>query len=137
MAPASTFEAEDEPGPHSPAESVSSTVSADGEAAIRNVGRKSLAREIEDCLERENRNRNEDTQPVVEFSIEHAVSNWFLGCQIEDLPSEPSIGEIWEIKKRVYAEKHNRDAPEMTLATTVVAMIICSLLILAIAHYTY
>ncbi|KAF5611758.1 uncharacterized protein FTJAE_14163 [Fusarium tjaetaba] len=82
MAPSSTFGAENGPGPHSPTESVSSAVSVDSDIAIRNVGRKSLAQEIEDCLERKE-NRKEDTQTVAEVPIEHAVLNWFFGRQIE------------------------------------------------------
>ncbi|KAF5600362.1 hypothetical protein FPANT_2488 [Fusarium pseudoanthophilum] len=138
MTPSRTFGAENESGPHSPTDSVSSTVSADSERATRNVGRKSLAQEIEDCLRRENENRNEDAQTAAEVPIEHALLNWFLGRQIEDLPSELTMSEIWEIKKRVYAEKRTRDGrapPEISAATTLVVMIISSLLILTIGYY--
>ncbi|KAF5531111.1 hypothetical protein FNAPI_13383 [Fusarium napiforme] len=156
MAPSSRFRADNEPGPYSPTESVSSAVSADSEIAIRNVGRKSLAQEIEDCLERvgpqplyrslsqsanlqkENENRNEDAQTAAEVPIEHAVLNWFFGRQIEDLPAELTISEIWEIKKRVHAEKHSQDGrapPEISVTTTLVVMIISSLLILTVGYY--
>lgn len=52
MAPSSAVEAESEQAPQYPTESVISTVSSDGEGTIRNIGRKSLAQEIEDVMER-------------------------------------------------------------------------------------
>ncbi|KAF5684393.1 hypothetical protein FDENT_6742 [Fusarium denticulatum] len=96
MAPSGAIKAENEPGSYSPTESVSSGVSANGEVTIRNVGRRSLAQEIEDCLERENKNHNEDAQTVAEVSIEHALLNWFLGREVEvgGFPSEMTIAEL-------------------------------------------
>ncbi|KAF5715710.1 hypothetical protein FMUND_6719 [Fusarium mundagurra] len=139
MAPSSAVEAENEPGTRSPTESVFSTVSVDSEAALPNVGRKSLAQEIEDVMER-NQNRNEDAQTVAEDSLERAVLSWFLGRQVEVSPFEITMAEIFEMKKRIHKESREQDEseqPELTFATTLVTMIICSLLILAIAHYTY
>ncbi|RBA15840.1 hypothetical protein FPRO05_12061 [Fusarium proliferatum] len=137
MAPSSAVEGESEQVPQYPTESVISTVSSDGEGTIRNIGRKSLAQEIEDVMERENRDRNEDTQTVTESSVGHEILASFLGCPVEDLPSELSFHEILKIQERVQPEKWDAlGLPEPTTASILVGMTICCLLLLGAAYYT-
>ncbi|CVL07087.1 uncharacterized protein FMAN_15256 [Fusarium mangiferae] len=138
MAPSSAAEGENEQAPQSPTESVISTVSSDGEGAIRNIGKKSLAQEIEDVMERENRNRNGDTQTVAESSVGHEILASFLGCPAEDLPSELTFHEILKIQERVQQEKWDAlGLPELTTTTILVSAIICCLLVLGAASYAY
>ncbi|KAF5637187.1 hypothetical protein F52700_4924 [Fusarium sp. NRRL 52700] len=111
MAPSSAFEAENEPGTLYPTESVSSTVSSDGEVTLRNIGRKSLAQELEDLVERENRISNEDAQTVAANSVQHAIALWLFSREIEGFSSEITYDEALKLLKRVYEEQRNQDAP--------------------------
>ncbi|KAF4485545.1 hypothetical protein FAGAP_11608 [Fusarium agapanthi] len=139
MAPSSAVEAKNEPGTPSPTESAFSAVFTDGEVGVRNTGKKSLAQELEDVMER-NKNSNEDAQTVAENPVKDTVFTWLFTREVECFTSFISYAEALELVKRVYEERHPQDGaqqPELTTAAALVVTIVCCLLALAAAHYAY
>ncbi|KAF5580833.1 uncharacterized protein FSUBG_13298 [Fusarium subglutinans] len=134
MAPSRAAEAENKPWTPSPTESAFSTVSADGELALRNAGKKSLAQELEDVMER-NQSRNEDAPTIAENPVNDTVFTWIFSRSVEGFTSQITYAEAAELLKRAYEEPRNRDAPvrpELATDTALVVTIICSLLVLAV-----